>query len=90
VGIAGDTVEVKGGVVYVNGVAQDEPYTNERPDYDLPPLTVPKGAIFVLGDNRNHSFDSHIWGFLPENNVIGRAVLKYWPPWRVGFVFGSN
>ena len=90
VGIAGDTVQVKAGIVYVNGVAQDEPYINERPDYDLPLVNVPEGFIFVLGDNRNHSFDSHIWGFLPENNVIGRAVVKYWPPWRLGVVQGSD
>ena len=86
VGIAGDSVEIKNNRVYVNGVEQDEPYVNERPDYELPLLKVPPGYLLVLGDNRNHSFDSHIWGFLPSENVIGRAVVKYWPPWRVGLV----
>lgn len=90
VGVAGDTVEVKDNKVFVNGVEQDEPYTNENPDYNLPAETVPAGMLLVLGDNRNHSFDSHIWGFLPTENVIGRAVLKYWPPWRIGFVEGSK
>lgn len=75
--------------MYVNGVMQDEPYTNEHPEYNLAPLTVPPGQVLVLGDNRNKSFDSHVWGFLPERNIIGRAVVKYWPPWRVGFVEGS-
>lgn len=73
----------------MNGVKQVEPYTAEKPDYTLPATTVPVGYVLVLGDNRNKSFDSHVWGLLPEKNIIGRAVLKYWPPWRVGFVEGS-
>jgi signal peptidase I len=90
VGIAGDVIEVKNNKVIVNGVEQDEPYTNENPDYSLPPQQVPEGMLLVLGDNRNHSFDSHLWGFLPSENVIGRAVLKYWPPWRIGLIEGST
>lgn len=86
----GDIVEVKNRHLYVNGKVQVENYLNEEPDYSLPPVEVPQGAVLVLGDNRNHSFDSHIWGFLPEDNIVGRAVLKYWPPWRAGFVEGSN
>ena len=86
VAVAGDTVEVKNHKVYVNGIEQDEPFINEEPDYELSPRVVPAGMLLVLGDNRNHSFDSHVWGFLPEQNVIGRAVIKYWPPWRFGVV----
>eukprot|EP00325_Prymnesiales_sp_UTEX-LB-985_P006610 CAMPEP_0174698434 /NCGR_PEP_ID=MMETSP1094-20130205/4035_1 /TAXON_ID=156173 /ORGANISM="Chrysochromulina brevifilum, Strain UTEX LB 985" /LENGTH=370 /DNA_ID=CAMNT_0015895619 /DNA_START=13 /DNA_END=1126 /DNA_ORIENTATION=+ len=70
VGVAGDTVEVKGGQFYLNGVLQQEPYTAELAQYTLAPLTVPAGTVFVLGDNRNHSFDSHYWGFLPTQNII--------------------
>lgn len=90
VAVEGDTVEIKNRHVYINGVQQQEKYINEDPDYTLEPMTVPEGMLLVLGDNRNHSYDGHIWGFLPEKNVIGRAVLKYWPPWRAGIVEGSD
>lgn len=90
VAIAGDTVEIKDSTLYVNGEPQVEPFINEKPDYILPPLVVPSGTVLVLGDNRNHSYDSHIWGFLPTENIVGRAVVKYWPPWRVGFIEGSH
>jgi signal peptidase I len=86
----GDTFEVRNNRLYVNGIEQEESYVNDYPDYTLAPTTVPAGMLLVLGDNRNHSFDSHMWGFLPEKNVIGRAVLKYWPPWRAGTVEGSS
>ena len=81
---AGDSVEVKGGKLYVNGRAQDEAFVNEQPAYALDRMVVPAGHVFVLGDNRNQSLDGHVWGFLPTKNVIGRAVFKYWPPGRVG------
>jgi len=90
VGIAGDTVEVREGTLYVNGEQQDEPFTNEKAEYSLKSLTVPPGTVFVLGDNRNHSFDSHFWGFLPVKNIIGTATLRYWPPNRFGPVPGSE
>ncbi len=59
VAVEGDEVAVREGRLYVNGQQQDEPYTNERAEYSLSPMTVPRGTVFVLGDNRNHSFDSH-------------------------------
>lgn len=89
VGVSGDTINVRDGKLFVNGVQQIESYINESPDYNLDDMKVPEGMLLVLGDNRNHSFDSHIWGFLPQENVIGRAVVKYWPLWRLGFVEGS-
>ena len=80
-------MEVKtGGTLYVNGVAQAEPFAFEKAFYDFGPVTVPDGAVLVLGDNRNHSRDGHIWGFLPTENIIGRAVLNYWPVWRFGTI----
>lgn len=84
VAVAGDSVKVTGGKLYVNGNKQDEPFTAEDADYEFGPVEVPEGKVLVLGDNRNHSLDGHIWGFLPKENVIGRAVFVYWPPWRLG------
>lgn len=84
VAIEGDEVRVKGGSLYINGEVQDEPFTAEKALYDFGPVKVPQGQLLVLGDNRNHSLDGHIWGFLPRSNVIGRAVYIYWPPWRFG------
>ncbi len=81
---AGDTVRIRAGVVEVNGKPVEETYINERPAYDWGPESVPEGTVMVLGDNRNNSYDSHIWGFLPSENIIGRAVLRYWPLDRVG------
>mmetsp|Transcript_25929 Transcript_25929/g.86353 ORF Transcript_25929/g.86353 Transcript_25929/m.86353 type:complete len:318 (-) Transcript_25929:54-1007(-) len=87
VALEGDTVEVKNrGQLYINGEVQDEPFTNENARYRFGPVTVPKGCVFVLGDNRNESLDGHVWGFLPKENIIGRATLKFWPPWRIGVV----
>mmetsp|Transcript_46237 Transcript_46237/g.86291 ORF Transcript_46237/g.86291 Transcript_46237/m.86291 type:complete len:336 (+) Transcript_46237:10-1017(+) len=87
VALAGDTVEVKnGGTLYINGEPQDEPFTNEAARYEFGPVTVPEGCVFVLGDNRNQSLDGHVWGFLPVQNIIGRATLKFWPPWHIGSI----
>lgn len=84
IGLPGDTITVQGGVLSINGVAMDEPYINAPPAYDGT-WYVSEGELFVLGDNRNDSRDSHQWGLLPIQNVIGRAVVIYWPPeeWQV-------
>jgi signal peptidase I len=84
VAIEGDKVEVKNGKLYVNNEPQTEPFTAEAAEYTFGPVIVPPGNVLVLGDNRNHSLDGHIWGFLPKHNIIGRAVFVYWPPWRLG------
>lgn len=84
VAVEGDEVKVRNGKLFINGQKQDEPFTAEDAAYEFGPVTVPLGEVLVLGDNRNHSLDGHIWGFLPKENVIGRAVFIYWPPWRVG------
>jgi signal peptidase I len=79
IGLPGDRIEVNEGIVYVNGQALEEPYIAAPPAYSSQ-WNVPEDRLFVLGDNRNDSSDSHSWGFLPFENVVGKAVLIYWPP----------
>ncbi|MFO0005194.1 MAG: signal peptidase I, partial [bacterium] len=67
-----------------NGVAIDPDWSNGPMGYSLPPLQVPPGHLMVLGDNRNASLDSHLWGPLPGEDVIGTAVWRYWPLNRFG------
>jgi len=90
VALEGDTVEMKqGGKLYINGELQDEPFTNEAAKYTFPQRKVPPGCVLVLGDNRNQSLDGHVWGWLPVENIIGRATFKFWPPWHVGGIQAS-
>lgn len=78
-GIPGDKISIHDGQVIINGQTLSEPYINAIPNYNGD-WQVPDGYLFVLGDNRNNSSDSHLWGFLPEKNVIGKALVIYWPP----------
>jgi signal peptidase I len=79
IGLPGDRVAVANGKVSIDGVVLREPYIAEPPNYILPTVVVPPEQLFVMGDNRNNSNDSHAWGFLPQTNVIGRACFRFWP-----------
>ena len=84
IGVPGDKVEVKEGNLYLNDVAQDNYIYDKNINYSIGPLIVPEQSFWVMGDNRNNSMDSHIWGFLPYEKIIGRAILRYWPLNKIG------
>ncbi len=92
IGLPGDRIEVTNGKVYINGKVISEKYLGEAPNYNwsstalTPDGIVPKGHYLVLGDNRNNSYDSHYWGFVPRDNIIGKAVFRFWPLDRVGAI----
>ncbi|MEM9805436.1 MAG: signal peptidase I [Cyanobacteria bacterium P01_D01_bin.56] len=88
VGLPGDTVEVADGQVFINDELIDEQYIKAPPNYQWGPTTVPEANYIVFGDNRNNSVDSHAWPrpFLPEDQIIGKAVVRFWPPNRIGLL----
>jgi signal peptidase I len=86
IGIPGDKVAVRGGKVYVNGEPLREKYLEAKPDYRFGPVTVPEDRYLVLGDNRNNSYDSHYWGFVPRDKIIGQAVVRFWPLDQAGLL----
>lgn len=79
IGVPGDIVEAREGKIWVNGIVLNEPYISAPPAYTQRWI-VSAGMYLVLGDNRNHSSDSHAWGLLARESIIGKAVLCYWPP----------
>jgi signal peptidase I len=78
IAVPGETVEVRDGIVYINGGPLDEPYIEDHGGQNFGPQTVPEGHYFVLGDNRGASFDSRSFGMLPKRNIIGLAWVTYW------------
>ena len=81
IGLPGERVQVRqNDGVYINGVKLNEPYIKEIPeDPTTPEVTVPPDHVYVMGDNRNNSSDSHIWGFVPDESIIGKAEAGFWP-----------
>lgn len=84
IGLPGQTIQVDRGSVLVDGKPLSESYTLEPPEYEMPAVQVPSDSLFVMGDNRNDSNDSHVWGFLPTDNVIGKAAFRFWPWPKIG------
>jgi signal peptidase I len=88
VGVAGDLVELRRGVLYVNDHRIQEPYVGarSRDDRSYPPVTVASGHYYVLGDHRRGSNDSRSWGVVPEKYIYGKALFRFWPLSKAGFI----
>ncbi|MBD2021376.1 signal peptidase I [Leptolyngbya sp. FACHB-36] len=84
IGLPGERVEVRNGTVYINKKPVKEAYIAERPQYQYGPVVIPRNSYFVLGDNRNNSHDSHYWGFVPRDLIVGKVVWRYYPLDRAG------
>jgi signal peptidase I len=89
IGLPGETITVQDGIVTINDTVLEETYITERPSYNGM-WVVPEGHLFVLGDNRNDSRDSHQWGFLPQENIIAKAVWIYYPFDHFGKIDDGN
>ncbi|MFN2158708.1 MAG: signal peptidase I [Anaerolineales bacterium] len=85
IGLPGDEVKISNGTVYLNEQPIQEPYIAAPPNYQSD-WDVPTNSLFVLGDNRNNSSDSHNWGPVPMEYVIGKALVVYWPPEKWGLI----
>lgn len=90
IGLPGEIVEIRDGQVFVNEQPLSEPYIVNPGGYSQPPTPIPDGQFFVLGDNRNNSSDSHFWGTLARENVLGKAWISYWPPRVWGVIPGET
>lgn len=79
IGLPGETIEIRSGVVFIQGIALEESYITNLPPGSMTERIVPEGHVFVLGDNRSNSEDSRFFGYLPQVNIKGKAFMVYWP-----------
>lgn len=86
IGLPGEEIEIKQGTVYINHQPLTEDYITDRPRFQSPPITVLPNSYLVLGDNRNHSYDSLDWGLLPRRNIMGKVSKRFWPLQRLGAI----
>jgi signal peptidase I len=86
IGLPGDRVAIDKGRVIVNGTPLDEPYVRYPDGRSFPQVTVPEGTLYVLGDNRADSDDSRFWGFVQQDQVLGKALLGIWPLGHLGSI----
>ena len=84
VGLPGETFQEQKGRVYIDGLLLREPYVKQHDTFSRPRVRIPEDSYYVLGDNRAGSCDSRAWGPLPRASIIGRVVVTYWPPSRIG------
>lgn len=82
IGLPGETLEFRSGELYINGELVEEPYVSEQEGLSFGPVRIPEGSYFVMGDNRDNSLDSRVFGPVPEEDLIGEALLRFWPPGR--------
>jgi signal peptidase I len=85
-GLPGETLEVKEGIIYINNTAIEEKHALNQDQANFGPVAIPPDAYFVMGDNRPASADSRYWGFLPKKNLIGPAFLRIWPLTKFGLI----
>ena len=84
IGLPGETIEIKNGLIYINNKSINEDYILEPPAYQYNAYQIPQGSYFVLGDHRNNSHDSRFWGGIREELIIGKVVSIFFPPSRAG------